>query len=167
MPGQVYYPFSHWPTLMERPFKNDIVPGKHFLASVLLEQDETPNIEPPGRPRAPPPTPTPSAFVPRPASPSTFNLGPERPLKLFRLEDFEFLKILGTPVMDMCQYNIFAGTGTFGRVQLVKYVSKNVEKYFAMKILRKTEVVRLKQVDHVFSERSLLARLSFPFIVRL
>lgn len=72
---------------------------KHFLAQVLGDRDEAPKVEPPGRPNAPAPTPTPPTTAPpRPASPvaATFNLGPERPLKLFRLQDFEFLKVLGT-----------------------------------------------------------------------
>lgn len=113
---------------------------------------ESPKLEVPGRPSAPHPTPvqTPSPTTQKPAA---HTLAPERPLKLFRLEDFEFLTTLGT--------------GTFGRVQLVRYRTRNVEKYFAMKVLKKTEVVRLKQVDHVFSEKGLLGRICFPFIVKL
>jgi len=57
------------------------------------------------------------------------------------------------------------GTGTFGRVYLVKH--KQTGKYFAMKILKKSEVVRLKQVEHVNSERQILSQLSHPFIVKL
>jgi hypothetical protein len=71
---------------------------RHFLAQVLGDRDETSNVEPPGRPNAPAPTPTPPITAPpRPVSPvaSTFNLGPERPLKLFKLQDFDFLKVLG------------------------------------------------------------------------
>ncbi len=36
-----------------------------------------------------------------------------------------------------------------------------------MKVLKKSEVVRLKQVEHVNSERQILSQLSHPFIVKL
>ncbi|TPX35236.1 hypothetical protein SmJEL517_g02290 [Synchytrium microbalum] len=57
------------------------------------------------------------------------------------------------------------GTGTFGRVMLAKHISTG--NFFAMKILRKTEVVRLKQVEHICSEKAILSRIHHPFIVNL
>eukprot|EP01118_Nematostelium_gracile_P013138 TRINITY_DN4926_c0_g2_i2.p2 TRINITY_DN4926_c0_g2~~TRINITY_DN4926_c0_g2_i2.p2 ORF type:complete len:365 (+),score=85.72 TRINITY_DN4926_c0_g2_i2:53-1147(+) len=57
------------------------------------------------------------------------------------------------------------GTGTFGRVRLAKL--KNENRYIALKQLKKAEVVRLKQVEHVKAERQLLADVNHPFIVRL
>lgn len=39
--------------------------------------------------------------------------------------------------------------------------------YFAMKVLEKVTVVRLRQVEHLNSERSTLAHVSHPFIVNL
>lgn len=65
------------------------------------------------------------------------------------------------------------GTGTFGRVLLVRLHSGSPHhrpdtlQHFAMKILRKTEVVRLKQVKHVNAERHILSRIQHPFIVDL
>jgi serine/threonine protein kinase len=59
----------------------------------------------------------------------------------------------------------FAGTGTFGRVRLVKGLSDN--KYSALKILKKSEVIRLKQVEHIKSEISLLKVIQHPFVVNL
>ncbi|KAG5927482.1 hypothetical protein E4U42_002191 [Claviceps africana] len=70
------------------------------------------------------------------------------------------------------------GTGTFARVCLVrpsnapdtpleKDTTGNAEVY-ALKILRKTEVIKLKQVDHVRHERSVLADVAgHPFITNL
>lgn len=57
------------------------------------------------------------------------------------------------------------GTGTFGRVYLARL--KNSQKYYAMKVLKKQEVVRLKQVEHINSEKQILAFVKFPFIVNL
>jgi|SaaInlStandDraft_6_1057023.scaffolds.fasta_scaffold06929_3 serine/threonine protein kinase len=57
------------------------------------------------------------------------------------------------------------GTGTFGRVRLAMH--KQTGRHFALKIAKKREVIRLKQIDHVRSEKDLLSRLDHPFIVKL
>jgi len=59
------------------------------------------------------------------------------------------------------------GTGTFGRVLLVRLRQRERQTHFAMKVLRKTDVVRLRQVEHVNAERFILARIRHPFIVDL
>ncbi|CAG8840835.1 24203_t:CDS:2, partial [Racocetra persica] len=53
-------------------------------------------------------------------------------------------------------------TGTFGRVYLTKF--KHTENYYAMKVLKKLEVVRLKQVEHINSEKLILSQVHHPFI---
>lgn len=60
---------------------------------------------------------------------------------------------------------LFESTGSFGRVRLAR--NKLSNKYCALKILKKAEIIRLKQVDHVISENSILAALSHPFIVNM
>lgn len=57
------------------------------------------------------------------------------------------------------------GTGTFGRVRLVKH--KGTGQYAALKILKKQEILRMKQVDHVMAEASLLQEIDHPFIVSM
>ncbi|KAI8805948.1 kinase-like domain-containing protein, partial [Cladochytrium replicatum] len=57
------------------------------------------------------------------------------------------------------------GTGSFGRVHLVRL--KTNGKYLAMKVLRKAEIVKLRQVEHTMNEKSILEKLEFPFLVRL
>lgn len=69
------------------------------------------------------------------------------------------------------------GTGTFGRVRLVMYKdsakakasvsSVNIPKIFALKILKKSEILRLKQVEHVKAEKSILMMICHPFIVNM
>mmetsp|Transcript_210 Transcript_210/g.358 ORF Transcript_210/g.358 Transcript_210/m.358 type:complete len:358 (-) Transcript_210:894-1967(-) len=67
------------------------------------------------------------------------------------LEDLELMETLGT--------------GTFGRVRLVQH--KVTQKFLALKILLKSEVIRLKQVEHVINEKTILSQIKHPFIVNL
>jgi len=39
--------------------------------------------------------------------------------------------------------------------------------HFALKVLAKSEIVRLKQVEHINNERAILGRVKHPFIVEL
>mmetsp|Transcript_21154 Transcript_21154/g.48564 ORF Transcript_21154/g.48564 Transcript_21154/m.48564 type:complete len:366 (-) Transcript_21154:126-1223(-) len=59
------------------------------------------------------------------------------------------------------------GTGTFGRVRVVKVKGSEDRTPLALKILKKSEVLRLKQVEHVKSETKILAMIEHPFIVNL
>ncbi|KAK7889443.1 hypothetical protein WMY93_025003 [Mugilogobius chulae] len=67
------------------------------------------------------------------------------------LDDFDRFKTLGT--------------GSFGRVMLVKH--KGTNQFYAMKILDKQKVVKLKQIEHTLNEKRILQAVSFPFLVRL
>ncbi|KAJ3043967.1 hypothetical protein HDV00_003494 [Rhizophlyctis rosea] len=69
----------------------------------------------------------------------------------YELHDFALLKTLGT--------------GTFGRVHLTRF--KTTDQFYAMKVLKKVEVVRLKQVEHINSEKQILSQIHFPFIVNM
>ncbi len=55
------------------------------------------------------------------------------------------------------------GTGTFGKVYLALLDGQPV----ALKALKKTQIINLKQVDHIKLEKSLLAQIYHPFIVNL
>lgn len=57
------------------------------------------------------------------------------------------------------------GMGTFGRVRLCKHKTSN--KYYVLKILKKQEIIRMKQVGHVLDEASILQELNHPFIVNM
>lgn len=67
------------------------------------------------------------------------------------VEDFEPLKIIGR--------------GAFGEVRLVR--QKSTGEIFAMKKLKKSEMVRRGQVDHVKAERNLLAEVNSRTVVTL
>lgn len=66
------------------------------------------------------------------------------------LEDFEMIKTIGT--------------GTFGRVCLCRDPSGA---FHAMKILEISDVIRLKQVEHVKNEKAILLQVQHPFIIRM
>lgn len=68
-----------------------------------------------------------------------------------KLEDFKLVQTLGT--------------GSFGRVMLVKL--KKDDSPFALKMLEKAHVVKTKQVKHTLSEIRTLDAFDFPFLVRL
>ena len=57
------------------------------------------------------------------------------------------------------------GLGSYGRVRLCK--NKKTGGIFVMKILKKNEIIKQKQVDHVYSEFNILSMLKHPFIVQL
>lgn len=57
------------------------------------------------------------------------------------------------------------GTGSFGRVMLVKDTRRQM--YCALKILEKEKIVKLKQVEHTLAEKEILVAINFPFIVNM
>ncbi|KAF1999021.1 Pkinase-domain-containing protein [Amniculicola lignicola CBS 123094] len=98
----------------------------------------------------------------RPMSPGEVHMDPERKAvghssRTLRKQDFELIKTLGT--------------GTFARVWLVRLLDDRKgaqDSVFALKILRKVDVIRLKQVEHVRNERNVLAAVAgHPFITTM
>lgn len=73
----------------------------------------------------------------------------EKPQTHAKLEDFDTQKILGT--------------GAFGVVYLTKHLSTG--KFYAMKMLEKEKIVKLKQIEHSYYEKKILCGLNFPFCV--
>ena len=69
--------------------------------------------------------------------------------------------------VDIEDYTIkqTVGTGSFGRVKLIFHAKEN--KFYALKILKKIEIMKLKQVDHILSEISILNLIDHPFLVKM
>lgn len=76
-----------------------------------------------------PPSTNPSAKVPP-------------PVQHFELADFEVRRTLGV--------------GSFGRVQLVRH--RPTDTFYAMKKMKKADILRQRQVEHTNNERALLGR---------
>jgi len=77
--------------------------------------------------------------------------GPPVEKKKFKLDDFIIMQTLGT--------------GSFGRVHLVKH--KESGKYYAMKVLVKRQIIESKQVEHTINEKKILETLDHPYMVNL
>lgn len=69
----------------------------------------------------------------------------------YSLADFEMLRTLGT--------------GSFGRVHLVQ--SRHNNRFYAIKVLKKAQVVKMKQVEHTNDERRMLGEVKHPFLITL
>ena len=57
------------------------------------------------------------------------------------------------------------GTGSFGRVKFATHTGTG--SHWAIKILKKAEVIRLQQVDHMLWEKKILEAADHPFIIFL
>ncbi|WVR00325.1 hypothetical protein IAU59_007468 [Kwoniella sp. CBS 9459] len=101
-----------------------------------------------------------------------------------RLEDWEIVETLGTgtfgrvllvrqrPSYRPTPYHpifphLFQSLDPLSPSPSVTQQSDNGLPHFAMKVLKKSEIVRLKQVEHINSERMILERVRHPFVVEL
>lgn len=69
----------------------------------------------------------------------------------YKKDDFQMLRTLGM--------------GAFGRVFLARMIK--TDKYYAVKVLEKSRVVKSKQVKHALNEKRILQALNHPFSVHL
>ncbi|GAA5850052.1 hypothetical protein JCM8547_000996 [Rhodosporidiobolus lusitaniae] len=98
--------------------------------------------------RQPEPTPQVAVLSPTPSQTSSMS---RKTSSRYSLSDFTFIRTLGT--------------GSFGRVHLVR--SQHNSRSYAIKVLSKERVVKMKQVEHTNSEREMLERVRHPFLVNL
>ncbi|VUZ52248.1 unnamed protein product [Hymenolepis diminuta] len=90
--------------------------------------------------------------------------------KRLQVAEIEFHSKWDNPQKHNSQLSDFAclktvGTGSFGRVCLAQH--KRTKRYYAIKILHKAKIVKLKQVEHTLNEKKILSCIDFPFIVVL
>ena len=67
--------------------------------------------------------------------------------------------------ISISDYNLLQtiGTGAYGKVRLTR--NKKTGRTYALKILKKADIIRMKQVDHVFNEYIIISQIYHPFIV--
>ena len=67
--------------------------------------------------------------------------------------------------ININDYNLLQtiGTGAYGKVRLTR--NKKTGRTYALKILKKADIIRMKQVDHVFNEYIIISQIYHPFIV--
>ncbi|XP_023014402.2 cAMP-dependent protein kinase catalytic subunit alpha [Leptinotarsa decemlineata] len=59
------------------------------------------------------------------------------------------------------------GTGSFGRVILVKRTEGDKDAFYAMKCIEKLRIIKLKQIEHTLYEKRISESIRFPFIITL
>ncbi|XP_022195555.2 cAMP-dependent protein kinase catalytic subunit 1 [Nilaparvata lugens] len=90
-------------------------------------------------------------------------------LKLFlesdkkRFNDFMARKITYKEALTDFEKMQTLGTGSFGRVLLVRHKATNT--FYAMKVLNKAKILSLEQVEHTLNEKKILQCLNYPFVV--
>lgn len=77
------------------------------------------------------------------------------------------LKTLFAPQFSLVNLELLEtlGTGTFGRVRLVKSLEDG--RYYALKMMKKMRVAKLKQLEHVQNEVKIMSRVRCPLMVEL
>jgi len=75
------------------------------------------------------------------------------------------VEIKSKVVLSEFEYMQTIGTGSFGRVKLARH--KKTNKIYAVKMLKKAEIIKSKQIDHIYSEYTILSMLNHPFIVEM
>lgn len=73
------------------------------------------------------------------------------PEKKLHISDFESIAIIGR--------------GAFGEVRVVR--KKNTKEVFAMKVMKKAEMIKKNQVQHIRAERDLMVLADNPWVVKL
>lgn len=74
------------------------------------------------------------------------------------LRDFQIIKTIGI---------IYTGTGTFARVAVARPKNGNKGTFYAIKMINKEILAKLKQVEHSKCEKQVLMRLDCPFILKV
>jgi hypothetical protein len=57
------------------------------------------------------------------------------------------------------------GIGSFGRVHLARLKANG--EYYALKVMRKEDIIQYKQVEHILNEKHILEEINHPFIINM
>lgn len=68
--------------------------------------------------------------------------------------------------LDDLKFEVTLGVGGFGRVELVS-LSENRSTSFALKIMKKAQIVETRQQQHILNEKRIMLESNCNFIVKL
>jgi len=132
-------PFTHHPRL-SNPFSNDLTLRLHVQAPSLGSLHSADENELP--------------FTSLLSPSSTLSVHrvsqKKKKKKKVKRKDFQFLSVIGR--------------GTFGKIVLVKKKADGIK--YAMKVLKKTQIIALKQEDNINTEIRVLKTIKHPFLLR-
>ncbi len=79
-----------------------------------------------------------------------------------------FFEIIKPKEMELNNFSLdrTIGTGSFGRV-VIATLKTDPKRRYAIKMLKKENIVAKKQVEHTLNEKKILSSIKFPFIVEL
>jgi len=86
----------------------------------------------------------------QPPSPYS-SLAEEFPKFHYELDDFIILQTIGV--------------GSFGRVHLARLKANG--EYYALKVMKKEDIIQYKQVEHILNEKHILEEINHPFIINI
>lgn len=73
----------------------------------------------------------------------------------------------GKPTLDDFKLVRVLGKGSYGKVMLVQNKKEGSQRVYAMKMLRKENIMKRNQFEHTQTERKVLENMEHPFIVQL
>eukprot|EP00210_Caulerpa_lentillifera_P000264 g257.t1 len=77
---------------------------------------------------------------------------------------YQYTTMVFTSLQKLEKFDII-GIGSFARIQLVRHEDDG--NYYALKIMNKAQLLKLKQEEHILSEKAVLAQIQHPFITNL
>ena len=69
--------------------------------------------------------------------------------------------------INISDYEPIRPFGIGSSARIILYKSKNKNKYYVAKKIKKYDIINQKQVDHIYSEYIILSSIKHPFIVQL
>ena len=92
---------------------------------------------------------------------------PVRPKGTYRLSDFIIQRTLGTGSFGRVHLGMCSHPGRCLRLTFGIVRSKHNLRFYAIKVLNKERIVRMKQIEHTNNEQQMLASVQHPFIINL
>ena len=82
------------------------------------------------------------------------------------IDDFDLLKVIGKGSFGKV-FSLESGIISNAKPQVMQVRKKDTGRIYAMKIIKKANIVERDEVEHTLAERNVLTRLQNPFIVNM